>query len=73
MYWVGVITAGMTAFYVFRALFLCFFGEYRGDQHHPHESPAVMWIPLVILAALSLGGGYIDIPKFLDADVRRAA
>ena len=31
MYWVGVITAGMTAFYVFRALFLCFFGEYRGS------------------------------------------
>src|SRR3984957_19943360 len=39
MYWVGVFTAFMTAFYVFRALFLCFFGEYRG-HHHPHESPA---------------------------------
>jgi NADH-quinone oxidoreductase subunit L len=66
MYWVGVITAGMTAFYVFRALFLCFFGEYRGDPHkHPHESPPSMWIPLAILAVLSLGGGYIDIPKFL--------
>ena len=39
MYWVGVLTAGMTAFYVFRALFLAFFGEYRG-HHHPHESPA---------------------------------
>ncbi|HUA87054.1 MAG TPA: NADH-quinone oxidoreductase subunit L [Bryobacteraceae bacterium] len=64
MYWVGAITAGMTAFYVFRALFLCFFGEYRGD-HHPHESPAVMWIPLAALAALSLGGGYINIPQFL--------
>ena len=36
MYWVGVFTAGMTAFYVFRALFLCFFGEYRrAIQHHP--------------------------------------
>ncbi len=32
-----------------------------------------MWIPLAILAALSLGGGYINIPQFLDADVRRAA
>src|SRR5277367_4589890 len=50
MYWVGVVTAGMTAFYVFRALFLCFFGEYRGDPHkHPHESPPSMWIPLAIL------------------------
>jgi NADH-quinone oxidoreductase subunit L len=87
MYWVGVLTAGMTAFYVFRALFLCFFGEYRGKLEQParhdhhshadehshghthghgiHESPAVMWIPLAILALLSLGGGYIDIPKFL--------
>jgi NADH-quinone oxidoreductase subunit L len=81
MYWVGVVTAGMTAFYVFRALFLCFFGEYRGQPaeahgghgHHDdhghgggiHESPPSMWIPLAILALLSLGGGYIDIPKFL--------
>jgi NADH-quinone oxidoreductase subunit L len=65
MYWVGVFTAFMTAFYVFRALFLCFFGEYRG-QHHPHESPFVMWGPLAILAALSLGGGYINIPRFLE-------
>jgi NADH-quinone oxidoreductase subunit L len=39
MYWVGVITAGMTAFYVFRAIFLCFFGEYRGEAH-PHEFAA---------------------------------
>jgi NADH-quinone oxidoreductase subunit L len=80
MYWVGVFTAGMTAFYVFRALFLCFFGEYRGkpaeahdDHGHDahghgggiHESPPSMWIPLAILAALSLGGGYINIPQFL--------
>jgi len=65
MYWVGVITAGMTAFYVFRALFLCFFGEYRG-HHHPHESPFIMWGPLVVLAALSLGGGYINVPRFLE-------
>ncbi len=83
IYWVGVFTAGMTAFYVFRALFLAFFGEYRGsigqgahanspshaDHGHGHggihESPAVMWVPLVILALLSLAGGYIDIPQFL--------
>jgi NADH-quinone oxidoreductase subunit L len=65
MYWVGVITAGMTAFYVFRAIFLCFFGEYRG-QAHPHESPLVMTAPLGILAVLSLAGGYINVPKFLE-------
>jgi NADH-quinone oxidoreductase subunit L len=79
IYWVGVFTAGMTAFYVFRALFLCFFGEYRGkpashghDEHgahghgEPHESPAVMWVPLAILAVLSLAGGYINVPRFLE-------
>ncbi|HLH16016.1 MAG TPA: NADH-quinone oxidoreductase subunit L [Bryobacteraceae bacterium] len=63
IYWVGVFTAGMTAFYVFRAFFLTFYGPYRGDAH-PHESPPVMTIPLAILAVLSLGGGFIDIPKF---------
>jgi len=65
MYWVGVITAGMTAFYVFRAVFMTFFGTYRGD-HHPHESPAVMTVPLMALAALSLAGGFIDVPKWLE-------
>jgi NADH-quinone oxidoreductase subunit L len=49
MYWVGVVTAGMTAFYVFRAMFLAFFGDYRGHEH-PHESPPVMWVPLAVLA-----------------------
>src|SRR5258707_1117921 len=65
MYWVGVITAGMTAFYVFRAVFLTFFGTYRG-HHHPHESPAVMTVPLMALALLSLGGGFVNIPKWLE-------
>ncbi len=66
MYWVGVITAGMTAFYVFRAIFLAFFGEYRGQAHHPHESPAVMLAPLAVLAALSLAGGFLfNVPAFL--------
>jgi NADH-quinone oxidoreductase subunit L len=65
MYWVGVVTAGLTAFYVFRAMFLTFFGKYRGHEH-PHESPPVMWIPLAILAALSLTGGLLfKIPDFL--------
>jgi len=65
MYWVGVITAGMTAFYVFRAIFMAFLGEYRG-KGHPHESPAVMLVPLVILGALSLVGGYLfRVPGYL--------
>ncbi len=64
MFWVGAITAGLTAFYVFRAFFLAFFGDYRG-HHHPHESPASMTFPLIVLALLAAGGGYIDIPRFL--------
>jgi NADH-quinone oxidoreductase subunit L len=66
IYWVGTVTAGMTAFYVFRAFFMTFFGDYRGHEHHPHESPPVMLVPLVILAGLSLVGGYLfKIPEFL--------
>jgi NADH-quinone oxidoreductase subunit L len=65
MFWLGAITAGMTAFYVFRALFMAFFGKYRGDAH-PHESPAVMTAPLAVLAVLSLAGGFIPVPKFLE-------
>jgi NADH-quinone oxidoreductase subunit L len=65
MYWVGTITAGMTAFYVFRAFFMTFFGDYRGREH-PHESPPVMLAPLVVLAGLSLAGGYLfRLPEFL--------
>ena len=67
MYWIGVVTAGMTAFYVFRAMFMTFFGDYRGHEH-PHESPAVMWVPLAVLAVLSLVGGWLfNIPEFLKA------
>jgi NADH-quinone oxidoreductase subunit L len=65
IYWIGVVTAGMTAFYVSRAMFLTFFGDYRG-HHHPHESPAVMWVPLAALAVLSFIGGMVfNIPEFL--------
>jgi NADH-quinone oxidoreductase subunit L len=65
IYWLGTLTAGLTAFYVFRAMFLTFFGEYRG-RAHPHESPAVMTVPLAILALLSIGGGFFfKIPDFL--------
>jgi NADH-quinone oxidoreductase subunit L len=65
---IGVVTAGMTAFYMFRLLFLTFFGKSRVEEsveHHIHESPKVMTIPLVILAVLSVIGGYVGIPKSL--------
>jgi NADH-quinone oxidoreductase subunit L len=64
MFWIGAITAGITAFYVFRAWFLAFFGTYRG-HHHAHESPISMTLPLIVLAILSAVGGYINVPGFL--------
>ena len=64
MFWIGAITAGITAFYIFRAYFMVFFGNYRG-HHHPHEAPAVMTVPLLVLAALSLFGGFLNIPAWL--------
>jgi NADH-quinone oxidoreductase subunit L len=65
MFWVGVITAGMTAFYVARAFWMTFMGEYKGHGH-PHESPWSMLGPLVILALLSLGGGLLfNVPEIL--------
>jgi NADH-quinone oxidoreductase subunit L len=68
--WVaGVITAALTAFYMFRLIYLTFFGkETRCDAetaHHIHESPGSMTVPLVILAVLSVIGGYIGIPEAL--------
>ena len=65
MYLVALATAGLTSFYVFRAIFLTFFGQYRG-QAHPHESPLSMTVPLVILALLSFAGGFLfNIPGYL--------
>lgn len=65
MYWVATATAGMTAFYVFRALFVTFFGEYRGEAHL-HESPTSMTLPLIGLAVLSTVGGFLNVPQFLE-------
>jgi NADH-quinone oxidoreductase subunit L len=64
IYWLGVVTAAITAFYVSRAMFLTFFGEYRGHAH-PHESPSSMTLPLVVLALLSLAGGYLPVLDWL--------
>ena len=63
---VGIITAGMTAFYMARLFFRTFFGKanWEGDSE-PHESPSVMTIPLVLLAFLSIFGGYVGVPEVL--------
>ena len=78
----------MTAFYMFRLFFLTFYGEFRGtkeQQQHLHESPKSITIPLIVLAALSIVGGFFGLPEvfhaphllknfldpvFADADIR---
>jgi NADH-quinone oxidoreductase subunit L len=82
---VGVVTAGMTSFYMFRLWFKTFFGESRFDEHHAHESatasghdsgqahhghgvhesPLIMTLPLMVLALLSIIGGWVGVPAFL--------
>jgi NADH-quinone oxidoreductase subunit L len=89
-YWlVGLVTAFITSFYMFRLWFLTFFGEYRGADADPdsgdhsahdtpgahghggiHESPKVMVFPLVILAVLSVIGGYVGVPGSLGGNNR---
>ena len=66
--WVlAVITAGITAFYMFRLVFMTFYGRFRGGEtdEHVHESPGVMTVPLSILAFLAIVGGWIGIPQVL--------
>ncbi len=63
LYLIGLVTALMTAFYVFRLFNLTFEGKPRYASHvHPHESPKVMTIPLIILSVLSAIGGFVAIP-----------
>ncbi len=68
LYALGLIGALMTAFYMFRLYATTFKGRFRGtheQEHHLHESPAAITIPLIVLAILSVIGGYIGIPEFL--------
>lgn len=65
---IGAIGAMLTAFYMFRMLFLTFWGSFRGtkeQEKHLHESPKSMTIPLMVLAVLSVLGGFIGIPEVL--------
>ena len=65
--WLGVLAAGLTSFYMFRLIFLTFFGKERYDEHHVHvhESPKSMTIPLIVLAILSVCGGWMAAPQFM--------
>ncbi len=66
LYVVGLATAAMTAFYMWRMMFLAFYGKPRMDAHtleHVHESPATMTVPLTVLAAGSALVGWLAVPK----------
>jgi NADH-quinone oxidoreductase subunit L len=81
LFWLmGFIGAGLTAFYMFRQVYMTFYGEFRGGhghddhghghghgggEHHPHESPLLMTVPLAILATLALLIGLVGIPHSL--------
>jgi NADH-quinone oxidoreductase subunit L len=67
---IGSIASLCTAFYMFRLMFLTFWGSFRGtheQEHHLHESPKAMTIPLIILAILSVFGGLLGLPEFWGA------
>jgi NADH-quinone oxidoreductase subunit L len=64
-FWVATFTAVLTAVYMFRLLMLVFFGSFRGTEeqaHHLHESPVGITFPLIVLAILSLLGGFVQLP-----------
>lgn len=66
LYGIALFTALLTAFYMFRLLFITFTGTFRGtddQKHHLHESPASITIPLIVLAVLSIIGGFVGIPE----------
>ncbi|HSB65832.1 MAG TPA: proton-conducting transporter membrane subunit, partial [Anaerolineales bacterium] len=64
VYWLLLLAAFLTAFYMGRQILMVFFGKSRSEPaEHATESPAIMTIPLIILAALSMIGGFINFPK----------
>jgi NADH-quinone oxidoreductase subunit L len=71
LYTVGLLTAGLTACYMFRAVYLTFEGDFRGTEeqrHHLHESPKVMTIPLMVLAVGAVVAGWVGVPKIAKYD-----
>ena len=65
---IGVVTAGITSFYMFRLIFMTFHGTSRLEaekENHVHEAPPAMTIPLIVLAGLSIVGGWVGLPEWL--------
>jgi NADH-quinone oxidoreductase subunit L len=67
LWFMGLCAALLTAFYMFRLVSLTFEGSPRYDEHHvhPHEAPKTMTVPLIVLAVLSIVGGFVGIPASL--------
>lgn len=70
LYILALAGALLTCYYMFRLLYLVFFGEQRLEGVHPHESPKVMTVPLLILAVLSVFGGFLNIPALFSGESR---
>lgn len=68
IYAIGFLVSVLTSFYMFRMYYMTFGGKLRDNHAHPHESPKAMTIPLVVLAVLSIVGGFIGIPKLFMED-----
>ena len=71
LFYLGMITVFLTAFYMFRAIFLTFGGRYRGESeggHGLHESPPIMLAPMVLLAVMALCAGWLPVSGFLGGE-----
>ncbi len=68
IYYIGVVVAGLTAFYMFRLYFGIFWGKDTKYEHTPHESPVSMTFPLMFLAFMSIAAGYIHFSEYVTAD-----
>jgi NADH-quinone oxidoreductase subunit L len=74
LFGIGLVTAALTAFYMFRLVSLTFAGSFRGtpeEEHHLRESPPTMTVPLVVLAFLSVVGGWIGLPRVFGENADR--
>jgi NADH-quinone oxidoreductase subunit L len=74
LYWIGLGGALMTAFYMFRLYAMTFRGSFRGtreQEHHLHESPWQMTMPLIVLAVLAMLAGFVGIPELFAKDAHR--
>lgn len=65
---IAMIVAGLTAFYMFRLYFIVFWGKGKNYSHTPHEAPAIMLIPMMVLAIGSVGAGFIPFGHYISSD-----